>query len=181
MIDKRQRFEQLVLPHLDAAYNFARWLCDSTTDAEDIAQEALLLAFRGFDEWRGDGIKAWLFTIVRNCHHSAARRTVPKSRVTDAIDEAATVTPGALVSADSPELAAIAAEQTRALDAILRDLPADFRAVLVLREMEGLSYREIAAVVGVPIGTVMSRLARAREALKCRWLQIRGGTDRELS
>ena len=94
MTAHRQRFEQEALPHLDAAYNLARWLCRSPTDAEDIVQEALLLAFRGFDSWRGDSAKAWLFAIVRNCHFSAlrraSRRMILRRKTGDAIGDAAT-------------------------------------------------------------------------------------------
>jgi RNA polymerase sigma-70 factor (ECF subfamily) len=178
MTDKRHRFEQEALPHLDAAYNLARWLCRSTTDAEDVVQEALLLAYRRFDTRRGASAKPWLLAIVRNCYLSSVRRTAPRERLTDPLaadDES--MTPRALVSTDDPERALIEADQARTVDEALGLLPADYREVLVLRELEELSYREIATVTGVPIGTVMSRLARARAALKARWSQAVGGTD----
>ena len=180
MTAHRQRFEQEALPHLDAAYNLARWLCRSPTDAEDIVQEALLLAFRSFDSWRGDSAKAWLFAIVRNCHFSALRRAASHIRLTDTIDDDTTTTPDALISADSPEKTFIATAGARAVDAVLLRLSPEFREVLVLRELEELSYRDIAAITGVPIGTVMSRLARARAALKTQWLATNGRTTDDL-
>jgi RNA polymerase sigma factor (sigma-70 family) len=182
MTDKRYRFEQEALPHLGAAYNLARWLSRSTADAEDIVQEALLLAFRSFDDRRGASAKPWLLAIVRNCYLSAARRMVPRERVTDPLDDDdAAITPSALVSSDNPERTSIEAEQARTLDAVLRLLPPDHREVLILRELEELSYREIATATGVRIGTVMSRLARARAALKSHWLRTVGETDDVLS
>ena len=180
VIDQQHQFEQSVLPHLDAAYNLARWLSRSPADAEDIVQEALLLAFRGFDQWRGAGAKAWLLTIVRNCHYSAARRAASEVRLTESLDDYRAITPAALLSTDDLEQSSIAAEIIGVVDAALRSLPHDFREVLVLREMEGLSYKEIAMVVGLPIGTVMSRLARARELLKRQWRQDHGGSGDDL-
>jgi RNA polymerase sigma-70 factor, ECF subfamily len=178
MTDKRHRFEREALPHLDAAYNLARWLCRSTADADDVVQEALLLAFRSFDTRRGASAKPWLLAIVRNCYVSVVRRNAPRERLTDPIDaDDGSVDPLALVSADDPERASVAEDQARTVDAVLRLLPPDYREVLILRELEELSYREIAAVTGVPIGTVMSRLARARAALKARWHRTTGGTD----
>jgi RNA polymerase sigma factor (sigma-70 family) len=178
MTDQRYRFEQEVLPHLDAAYNLARWLSRSTADAEDIVQDALLLAFRNVDARRGASAKPWLLAIVRNCYLSAVRESAPRERLSSPIeaDEAA-ATPVALVSADDPERAAIAEGEARTIDALLRLLTPDYREVLILRELEDLSYREIATTTGVPIGTVMSRLARARAALRSQWLRTVGGTD----
>jgi RNA polymerase sigma factor (sigma-70 family) len=161
MDERRRRFEQLVLPHLGAAYNLARWL--AAQDAEDIAQDAMLRAFRAFDGFRGGDAKAWLLTIVRNCHYSAAgrkRKTVPlpEEEETDIATDA-----------PDPERATIDADRARKLNQAIASLPDEFREALVLREMEDMSYREIAAVTGAPIGTVMSRLARARALLRERW------------
>jgi RNA polymerase sigma-70 factor, ECF subfamily len=167
MTDMRRRFEQDVGPHLDAAYNLARWLARSAPDAEDVVQDALLLAFRNLDTRRGANTKAWLLAIVRNCFLSARRRDAPRSARTETLDAAVEAAPpAALISTDDPEREAIAAERALTLDAALRRLPAEFREVIILRELEGLSYREIAEVTAAPVGTVMSRLARARVALK---------------
>jgi RNA polymerase sigma-70 factor (ECF subfamily) len=159
-----------VLPHLDAAYRFARWLARSPADADDIVQEAMLRAFRGFDGLRGGDVKAWLFAIVRNCHLTALaqrerRGFVPLPLEGDVDDGAAMVSP-----APGPECVSMRRDEERSLERLLGDLPPEHREVLVLRELEELDYREIARVTEVPIGTVMSRLARARAALRARWL-----------
>jgi RNA polymerase sigma factor (sigma-70 family) len=167
--EKRARFDAQVLPHLDAAYRFARWLARSPADVDDVVQEAMLRAFRGLDGLRGGDVKAWLFTIVRNCHATAqtqrARRGfVPLPAEDDPQQDA-------LVSeAPGPESASIRRDEARSVEHLLRELPPEHREVLILREIEELDYREIAAVTQVPIGTVMSRLARARAALKARWM-----------
>jgi RNA polymerase sigma-70 factor (ECF subfamily) len=158
MDDRRQRFEAQALPHLDAAYNLARWLSRSPADADDIVQDAMLRAFRAFDGFRGGDIRAWLLTIVRNCWLSAGKAT--RRRGHAALDEQE------LVAEGDPESAAIQQGTSRRLDALVAELPEEFREVLILREMEDLSYREISDVTGVPIGTVMSRLARARSLLR---------------
>jgi RNA polymerase sigma-70 factor, ECF subfamily len=159
MDERRRRFEQLVLPHLGAAYNLARWL--AAREADDVTQEALLRAFRAFDGFRGGDAKAWLLTIVRNCHYTAAgqgRKTVPLPEDADIASDA-----------PDPERSAIDADRARKLNRAIASLPDEFRETLVLREMEDLSYREIAEITGAPIGTVMSRLARARALLRERW------------
>jgi RNA polymerase sigma factor (sigma-70 family) len=178
MDDKRRRFEVQVLPHLDAAYNFARWLAPVPADADDVLQEAVLRAFRAFDSLHVSDVKAWLFAIVRNCHFTALkqrqrRAQVPLPEEHDAEDGAALVadTPG-------PEEESIRSSEAHNLNELMRLLPAEYREVLVLRELEDLSYREIAEVAGVPIGTVMSRLARARRALKGQWMEQMQGAPR---
>ena len=182
MTDLRTRFEQEALPHLDAAYNLARWLTRSDSEAEDVLQDALLLAFRNFDRQRGPSTKAWLLAIVRNSFLSAVRRSGPRARLTDPLESIGEAdTPPALVSGADPERDAIAADSARSLDEALGKLPHDYREVLVLRELEGLSYREIAGVTATPIGTVMSRLARARESFKAHWLRANAGSDDALS
>jgi RNA polymerase sigma-70 factor (ECF subfamily) len=160
MDDRRLRFEAVALPHMDAAYNLARWLSRSPADADDIVQDAMLRAFRGFDGLRGDDARAWLLTIVRNCWRSSGRSQARRGH-TELDEDLVADTAG-------PEDAAMDASRRRRLDAMLALLPEEFREVLVLREMEDLSYREIAAVTGAPIGTVMSRLARARSLLRMR-------------
>ena len=170
MDDKRGRFEAEVLPHLDAAYRFARWLSPSPGDADDLVQEAILRAFRGFDTLRGSNVKAWLLAIVRNCHSTALKQQqrrafVPLPEEHDPQDGYAMI-----ATTPDPESASIRRDDARALERLMSALPEEHREVLVLREIEDLDYRAIAAVTNVPIGTVMSRLARARAALKARWL-----------
>ena len=178
MASDGKRFEADVLPHIDAAYNLARWLSRSATDADDVVQDALLLAFRNFDAQRGPNTRAWFLAIVRNAFLSAVRRAAPRAAKTETIDTLdATAPPAAMVRVETPESEAVAAERAGSVDAVLERLPEDFREMLVLREMEGLSYREIATATGAPIGTVMSRLARARAAFRTDWQRMNGGAD----
>ena len=172
MDEQRARFDAQVLPHLDAAYRFARWLTRSSSDAEDIAQEAVLRAFRGFDGLRGADAKAWLLAIVRNCHLTAVAQQRRRAHV-PLPEEGEGET---LVSAaPGPESVSMRRDDARTLERLMAQLPEEHREVLVLREIEELGYRDIAAVTQVPIGTVMSRLARARAALKARWLHQEEG------
>lgn len=166
MDDRRVRFEALALPHMDAAYNLARWLARSSDEADDVVQDAMLRAYRAFDGVRGDNVRAWLLTIVRNC---CRRRAVDARRRGHAPLPGDDERPLAF-EGPGPEDEASRASDRRRLDRIIAELPAAFREVLILREMEDMSYREIAEVTGVPIGTVMSRLARARDLLKDHWL-----------
>jgi RNA polymerase sigma-70 factor (ECF subfamily) len=171
MSDRRRRFETQALPHLDAAYNLAKWLARPPLDADDIVQDALLRAYRAFDSFRGDNVKPWLLSIVRNCFLTAARQTRHTRNVPLPADgEVGSDDPALVVDTPDPEAAAIRAEEGRRLADVVARLPQEFREVLVLREMEDLSYREIAQITGSPIGTVMSRLARARGMLKEKWL-----------
>ena len=168
------------MPHLDAAYNLARWLARSPQDADDVVQEAMLRAFRAFDSFRGADVKPWLLAIVRNCYFTSVtgrRRTA--ALPLESIDDCA-VDPS-LVAERTPEAAAIDADHSRKLGELIARLPEDWREVLVLREMEDMSYRDIAAVTGVPIGTVMSRLSRARSELRQKWLVDIEGNCRGLS
>jgi len=165
MSDRRRQFEVLALPHLDAAYNLARWLSRSPTDAEDIVQDAMLRAFRSFEQVRGEDMRPWLMSIVRNCCRSWTaqphrRRDVPLGAEG----------PELVFEGPDAELQAVRASDARQLRATIATLPDEFRDVLILREMEDLSYREIAEVIQTPIGTVMSRLARARALLKDSWI-----------
>jgi RNA polymerase sigma-70 factor (ECF subfamily) len=169
---RRARFDAQVLPHLDAAYRFARWLAGSPADADDLVQEAMLRAFRGFDGWRGGDAKAWLFAIVRNCHLTG--HALRERRGFVPLPDEGDPQHGALVCpAPGPEAASMRRDEERRLARLLEDLPPEHREVLILREIEELDYRAIAAVIQVPIGTVMSRLARARAALKARWTMRR--------
>jgi RNA polymerase sigma-70 factor (ECF subfamily) len=171
MDDRRDRFEAQVLPHLDAAYRFARWLSRSPIDADDVLQEAVLRAFRGFDALRGSDAKAWLLTIVKNCHLTALKQQQRRSFVP--LPEEHDVRDGhaMIATTPDPEDTSVRRDEGRTLDRLMAALPEDQREVLVLREIEEMDYREIATVTNVPIGTVMSRLARARSALKTRWLK----------
>ncbi len=178
MDEKRGRFEAQVLPHLDAAYRFARWLSRSAGDADDIVQEAILRAFRGFEGLRGSDVRAWLLAIVRNCHSTARksqqrRGFVPLPEEGDAQDGYALI-----ATAADPENESIRSDERRNLDRLMSALPDEYREVLVLREIEDMGYREIATVTNVPIGTVMSRLARARAALRKQWILQAEGVPR---
>ena len=166
---RRARFEAQVLPHLDAAYRFARWLAHSRTDAEDIVQDALLRAFRGFEGLRGSDARAWLLSIVRNCHSTAyqqdkRRATLPLPEEGDAQHAHVMV-----ASEPDPEGLSMQRDDERTFERLLGALSQEHREVLALRELEEMSYREIAEVTSLPVGTVMSRLARARSALKELW------------
>jgi RNA polymerase sigma-70 factor (ECF subfamily) len=156
-------FERRVLPHLDAAYNLARWLVRDPASAEDVVQEAMLRALRYHAGLRGDA-KPWLLQIVRNVAYAgiAARRKAAEMP----LDENAASAPAD--TAGDPEMALARQQQRRHLDDALAALPDELRECLVLRELEEMSYKEIAQVTGVAIGTVMSRLWRARRALQAR-------------
>jgi len=162
MDERRRRFEQLVLPHLDAANNLARWLSRGSPDAEDVVQDAVLRAFRAFDGFRGSDAKPWLLAIVRNCHYTAVERK-GRNRSDPLPGEGEKEIAAEL---PDPEAASIGNDQARVVNEAIAKLPPEFRETLVLREMEDMSYREIATVTGAPIGTVMSRLARARAILR---------------
>jgi RNA polymerase sigma-70 factor, ECF subfamily len=155
-------FEQVVLTHLDAAYNLARWLLRSPADAEDAVQESCLRALRFFDGFRGGDSRSWLLKIVRNTCYSWARRNRP-AELADEFDETVH-TPDAAI--ENPETKLISRRESDRVRKALETLPAAFREVLVLREIEGLSYKEISDVTGVPMGTVMSSLSRARQKLR---------------
>ena len=155
-------FEETVLPHLDAAFNYARWLTRNDADAEDVVQDACVRAMRFFSSLRDDDARAWLFTIVRNTWYSRVSRLAQMTAgapLTDGQDQWPD-------NALDPEERLLQQHTVALVREALEQLPVDFREVIVLREIEGLSYKEIAAVAGVPIGTVMSRLARARERLQ---------------
>jgi RNA polymerase sigma factor (sigma-70 family) len=156
----RLRFEQLVLPHLDAAFNLARWVLRGRADAEDVAQEAMLRAFRFFRGFHGGDARAWLLQIVRNSCYSWLEKNRPMELTTE-FDEQLYPQPSV-----TPESLAIAGDNRERLTRALEELPPRFREVLVLRELEGCSYKEIAAITSMPIGTVMSALARARQRLQ---------------
>ena len=158
-------FAAVALPHLDAAFNLARWLTGSRADAEDVVQEAMVRALTYFPTYRGGSGKAWILQIVRNTAYGAlkARRGERKAEYTG-IDPSAAIE-GVPDLADDPEKALILSADLSRMDALIEGLPVELRETLVLRELEELSYREIAQITGAPIGTVMSRLWRARRTL----------------
>ncbi len=178
--DKVSRFERTIVPHLDAAYNLARWLTGKEHDAEDVVQEAYLRAYQFFDSFHGAGGprarfsppgwaeaqgegrgRAWLLTIVRNtCYTWLEHNRIRES--TQTFDEE---THSETATAASPESELVRKENRQLVQEALAKLPAEFREIIVLRELEGLSYQEIAGIAAIPLGTVMSRLARARERL----------------
>jgi RNA polymerase sigma-70 factor (ECF subfamily) len=166
-VDERERlraFEQMVLPHLDAAYNLARWLAGNDHDAQDVAQEASLRALKFFGSFRGENARAWLLTIVRNTFYTWLRNNRPPENVVELEEEV-------LAVEDISVNAEILNSQLADVEAIRRaieELPVEFREIFILRDMEGLSYKEIAELADVPLGTVMSRLTRARRQLQKR-------------
>jgi RNA polymerase sigma-70 factor (ECF subfamily) len=158
--DELTAFNQTVLPHLDAAYNLARWLTRNDQDAEDVVQEASLRAFKYWKGFSGGDARPWLLAIVRNTFYSWVRQRSVQPELTEDgdIDEVDDAVP-------NPESVLLQNANRDMLKAALDDLPAEFREAIVLREMEGMSYKEIADIASVPIGTVMSRLARARKRM----------------
>jgi RNA polymerase sigma-70 factor (ECF subfamily) len=162
---RAQRFERIFLPHLDAAYDFARWLTRDERNAEDICQEAYLRAFKSLDSFEGESGRAWLLAIVRNTFYSWFRKNKPDAAAVP-FDEDGTIA-GAELEAPIESMDRILQQRDarRVVNAALERLPQEFREAIVLRELEDLSYKEIAEVANVPIGTVMSRLARARKLL----------------
>jgi RNA polymerase sigma-70 factor (ECF subfamily) len=160
--DDHRAFQDAVLPHLDAAYTLARWITRRPQDAEDVVQEALVRALKYFSGYRGGNARAWFLTIVRNTsftwlqrHRSPEIQTDSEERMAERPDENS-----------NPEAVMLQGASRQKVRLAVGELPLEFREVVILRELEGLDYKEIAAVVGVPIGTVMSRLARGRARLQ---------------
>jgi RNA polymerase sigma-70 factor (ECF subfamily) len=166
-LDDNARFRSIVMPYIDEAYRLAHWLTGNRTDAEDVVQDASLRAFRAIREFAGGNARAWLLSIVRNTAYSWLRKNRPTTVLTvediEAV-ELANAKPGD-PNSETPEAALIAKVDAGQLRAAIAALPTPFRETLVLRDIEGLDYREIAETTDVPIGTVMSRLARARRRL----------------
>lgn len=163
------RFEQAILPHLDGAYNLARWLVRNDQDAEDLVQRACIRAYRAFQTFRGGDTRAWLLTIVRNACYTWLKRNRAEDLVVPFQEELHDVHSDAM----DPEVLLLQRVDLDLLQRSLQELPAEYREVIVLRELEGLSYKEIAAIAEVPLGTVMSRLARARKRLQDRLADYR--------
>lgn len=160
MRDEQSPFEQLFLPHLDAAYNLARWIVRSDQDAQDIVQEAYVRALKGFQGFHGVNARGWLLTIVRNTAYSWLRQ---RSQVSNLIsfDQSVHAQPF-----EEPSSESIHDERMQQLHQALQQLPANLREVLVLYEVEGWSYKQLASALNLPIGTVMSRISRARRRLQ---------------
>ena len=167
---RRSRFESVVLPHLDSAYALARWLTRNDADAADVVQEAALRAFRYFDTYREGDAKSWMLRIVRRTCYSWLERNRPGDVLPldeeEVLDEEVLSAPGAVSNTES---LLQNRSDLRRLDVLIEALPAPLREVIVLRELQELGYREIGEIIGVPIGTVMSRLHRARSALRRAW------------
>ena len=162
-MSQHERFESLVMPHVDAGYNLARWLTHNVNDAEDVVQEASLRALKYVGSLRDGDARAWFLTIVRNAFYDWCKRNRPAELVHD---DGAAIEAAVDESALDPERAAMRNAESRSLSEAMTALPLAFREVLILRELEELSYKEIARVVDIPVGTVMSRLARARALLQ---------------
>ncbi len=173
---RARRFEQLIMPHLNSAHNLARWLVHNDVDAEDIVQEACLRAYKYLDGFEGGDPTGWLLAIVRNASFSWMKRKRRRDAQTDCdtVDEevldheAPTIGGGSQGLSKDPETLLIERRERMRLNKLIGQLPPEHREMVVLRDIEDLSYREIAAIVGVPIGTVMSRICRARRLLR-RW------------
>jgi len=174
MIDQRARFQAAVLPYLNDAMNLACWLCGNRADAEDIVQDAFLRAFKYFDQFKGDNARPWLLAIVRNASFTWLKRNRSKRLVfvADARLKAEAEANWQGETTPSPEAGLLERQGADALNQAVAALPIEFREAIILREIQGLSYKEIAAVIDVPIGTVMSRLARARKLLLARLQEI---------
>ena len=163
------RFERLVLPHLDAAYNLARWLTRDAHQAQDIVQDACVRALRFLDGCKGDDGRAWLLAIVRNTCWSWLEKNRPADMTTlepGALEATLDVVSASAAAEANPEVILLQSANRKLVNQALEELPVAFREVIVMREIEDLSYKEIASIAAIPIGTVMSRLARGRELLR---------------
>jgi RNA polymerase sigma factor (sigma-70 family) len=167
---KARRFREAALPYLDDVYTLARYLLRDASDAEDAVQECYLRALKHFDSYRGPAMKPWLFAILRNvCHAEYARRAHSHAAIEDA-PEVAEQTPLWRETEANPETEVLRSRDASAIRKLIDALAEPFKETFVLREINNLSYREIADAVGAPVGTVMSRLARARAMLRAAWM-----------
>ena len=176
---RTKRFEEIVLPRLDSAYNLARWLTRNDADAQDVVQEACLRAFKYFDGFDGQYANAWLLKIVRNTYYTWLKQNRPTEEamaLDDNLEEIDRNESAMQVNGSglgrSPETLLSDRRDARRLDEQIERLPPVYREIIILREMDELSYREIADIIGVPIGTVMSRLARGRHKLRSEWADV---------
>jgi RNA polymerase sigma-70 factor (ECF subfamily) len=169
-MSRLSRFEEVVLPHLDAAFNMARWLTRNDHDAEDVVQEAFLRAMRYFDRLKGTEARPWLLAIVRNTCFTWLEKNRPSDLV--GLDDAGPISSDMesaghmSVTESNPEVILLQSANRKLVNQALEELPVGYREVIVMREIEDLSYKDIAAIAGIPAGTVMSRLSRGREMLR---------------
>ena len=169
--ERARRFRDAALPHLDDVYTLARYLLRDATEAEDAVQECFLRALKHFDSYRGPAIKPWLFAILRNvCRAEFERRANSPTSAIDEMPDSAEQTPLWHEAQETPETQMLQRRDATAIRRLVTALAEPFRETLVLREIHNLSYREIADIVEAPVGTVMSRLARARALLRSAWL-----------
>jgi RNA polymerase sigma-70 factor (ECF subfamily) len=171
MGNQRQQFEDLFLPFLNAAYNLARWIVHDEQDTQDVVQEAYLRAFKGFHGFRGGKERAWLLTIVRNTAYTCLSKRGADEKLVPYEEEKH----ADIIALDRPATDMASEQRKEELRSALQRLPAEFREIIVLYEFEGLSYKELASALGVPIGTVMSRLSRARRRLQKEFAHGQGG------
>lgn len=169
-MNRRAHFEQQVMPHLDAAYNLARWITRNDHDAEDVVQEAFMRAMKYFDGMRGTEARPWLLAIVRNTCYTWLEKNRPaeltpidESNMASVEAELASYAPASM---GNPEVIVLQSANRKLVNQALEELPIGYREVIVMREIEDMSYKDIASVAGIPLGTVMSRLSRGRELLK---------------
>jgi RNA polymerase sigma-70 factor, ECF subfamily len=160
--EDRRRFEEIFFPYLDAAYNLARWIVQHAQDAQDVVQEAYIRAFKGFHGFRGGNSRAWFLTIVRNTAFSWLNSHAREARLIPYVEEKH----ADIISINQFEDELVSDGRKEDLQKALERLPLDLREVIILYELEGLSYKELAAALGIPVGTVMSRLSRARRRLQ---------------
>ena len=176
---KEQRFQAMVLPHLDSSFNLARWLTRSHHDTEDIVQEAYLRAFKFFDSFHGEDGRAWLLGIVRNTFYTWYQQNKSQAQSTEFEEELHSIkaedSATAQYADNDPEALLIQKDSQRQLHKALEAVSVEFREVMVMRELEDLSYKQIAGIIGIPIGTVMSRLGRGRKQLA----EILASTNRD--
>ncbi len=179
MTDRQRQFETIALPHLDAAYNLARWLLRNDQDAQDAVQEAYLRALRYFGGFRGDDARPWLLGIVRNTCYTWLRSAAHGSELVEFDEERDSLGRGAGVDyiENDPERLLLQKLERARIDAAIDSLAPAFREVVVLRDIEGLSYAEISQIAAIPPGTVMSRLARARKLLRAALIEPAGEED----
>lgn len=176
--DRARRFRDAALPHLDDVFTLARYLLRNVADAEDAVQECYLRALRHFDSYRGPAMKPWLLTILRNvCYAEFERRGRQPLTDDDSADGGAEDVPLWQEPPTSPETALLRQHDSATMRKLIAALPQPFREILVLREINDLSYQDIAKVAGVPVGTVMSRLARARSMLRASWNVAEGAAS----
>jgi RNA polymerase sigma-70 factor (ECF subfamily) len=172
--DRARRFRDIALPHLDGVYTLARYLAGNAADAEDAVQDCYLRALRHFDTFRGPDIRPWLFTILRNVCHAAHARRAPEQLADEHDEQSRSVWQE---DAGTPETQALRQHDDATIRRLVGELPPPFREVIVMREIDELSYRDSATVTGTPVGTVMSRLARGRALLRAAWNAANAAED----